>query len=93
MDTDTLLSLAEELATFPELSGPIQKGHLTLMRFTRGWKAIFRTPDFPGDRSLVGLWPEFSTAAEAIRHLVLAVPTEQQLEAALEALRFKKPKK
>lgn len=37
--TRTLFDLAEELAVAK------RDGHMTIMRFTTGWKVIFRTPD------------------------------------------------
>ena len=92
LDTDALLVLAETLARVPEISGPIQEGHLTVMRFTHHWKAVFRTPDFPADRGLVEVWQGFPTAREAVISLVLRVPTQRQLKAALDSIRFSKPR-
>jgi hypothetical protein len=93
MDTDALFVLAETLAKIPDISGPLQEGHLTVMRFTQHWKACFRTPDFPADYGLVQVLPGHPSAAAALADLVLTVPTERQLEAALDSLRFGKSRK
>ena len=90
LDTDTLLALAEALAKIPEISGPLQEGHLTVMRFTRHWKACFRTPNLPEDYELVQVLPGHPSARAALAHLVLTVPTRRQIEAALDGLRFGK---
>ena len=46
-------------------------GHLTLMRFTNGWKAVFGTPDIHGaERAEVGALATADSADDACRDLV-----------------------
>jgi hypothetical protein len=51
MDLDTLLALAEAQAVHRE------DGHLTLLRFTTGWKCMFGTPELSlvDNREISGL--------------------------------------
>lgn len=93
LDLEGLLALAEILAREPEISGPLQEGHFTLMRFTHHWKAVFRTPDFPDDYELVRVFSAHPTARDALVHLVLrgGMPTLEQVRAALDSLRFRRP--
>ncbi len=92
LDTDSLLALAEILAREPDISGPLQEGHFTLMRFTHHWKAVFRTPDFPDDYDLVRMFRSFPTAREALIDLILrGMPTLEQVRVALDSLRFRRP--
>ena len=52
-------------------------GHLTIMRFTTGWKVFLGTPDLDvgGDRELVYDIPEEMTFEEALRYALDCKPT------------------
>lgn len=47
-------------------------GHLTIMRFTTGWKSAFGTPnlDGAGGRETVDKIQKFKTLPESLQHLV-----------------------
>jgi len=65
-DLETLISLAELLAVKEA------DGHLTIMRFTHGWKAFLQTPDLDtGDgRNEVANVMAFGTLKEALIYLL-----------------------
>lgn len=68
LDLDTLVSVAEELAK------NFSDGHLTVMRFTTGWKCVLGTPCFDslrGDREIVWHLPSFATPQDALMDLIL----------------------
>jgi hypothetical protein len=65
IDTETLLERAEAVAAKE------WDGHLTIMRFTTGWKAVMGTPDiWNDDRGRIRRIPTASTMAEALRTLL-----------------------
>jgi hypothetical protein len=67
LDLGTLLSLAERYAV------DRADGHLTLIRFTTGWKCMLGTPDLDGEgRKEVSALPAFDSAREALTSLLLA---------------------
>jgi hypothetical protein len=67
MDHETLLTLAERLAA------ERHDGHLTLLRFTTGWKACLGTPDLEGGGGgdQVRRLRAFPTIKEALVALIL----------------------
>jgi hypothetical protein len=70
MDLGTLIILAEERAIVN------QGGHLTLLRFTTGWKCMFGTPDLRGGDGgeEVGRLRSFPTPREAVYDLLFGGP-------------------
>lgn len=48
-------------------------GHLTIMRFTTGWKAVLGTPDLtdPSQRDLLTTMASARSASEACLHLLI----------------------
>jgi len=65
LDLHTLMSLAEQIAV------DRSDGHLTLMRFTTGWKWVLGTPNLDGEgRSEVSALPTFGSAREALVSLI-----------------------
>lgn len=67
LNLETLIALAEMLAA------EASDGHLTLMRFTTGWKAFLKTPDLDtGDgREEVAITQMHATLNEALINLLL----------------------
>ena len=64
-DLGTLLAVAERIAVARA------DGHLTIMRFTTGWKCMLGTPSLDGDgRSEVSALPSLSSAREALMSVV-----------------------
>lgn len=67
LDLDTLMALAERIAV------ERNDGHLTLMRFTTGWKCMHGTPNLDGDgRTEVSALPAFGSAREALISFICA---------------------
>jgi hypothetical protein len=68
---ESSLELAFRLAE--EMAGEVADGHLTLMRFTTGWKAIYGTPN-DEDRDYIWSLRNNTTAAAALDDLVSRPP-------------------
>jgi hypothetical protein len=66
-DLETLIGLAERLAEEEA------DGHLTMMRFTTGWKVFLRTPDLDigGGREEVAKAQSYETLKEALVMLLV----------------------
>jgi hypothetical protein len=65
LDLDTLMALAERIATRDT------DGHLTLLRFTTGWKCMLGTPNLDGQgRKEVNTLPTFGSIREALVSLL-----------------------
>ena len=69
-DVEALVSLVETLA------GLKTDGHLTLLRFTQGWKVGLGTPDLADGQGFnqVLQLPVYPTLHEALRALVIEQP-------------------
>ncbi|OQA93941.1 MAG: hypothetical protein BWY27_00007 [Bacteroidetes bacterium ADurb.Bin234] len=67
LNLETLIALAEKVAA------EASDGHLTLMRFTTGWKAFLKTPNLDtGDgRKEVADIQMYATLKEALINLLL----------------------
>jgi hypothetical protein len=65
-DLETLVGLAERLAVEEA------DGHLSIMRFTSGWKVVLQTPDLDtgGGREEVANIQSFGTLKEALVYLL-----------------------
>lgn len=65
-DIETLVALATRIADHKT------DGHLTILRFTSGWKCGFGTPtlDSADGRREVAALPSFPTFREAMLHLI-----------------------
>jgi hypothetical protein len=50
-------------------------GHMTLLRFTTGWKVCFGTAEIPHDREWLLRQPAFGSLDDALRHLVVNRPS------------------
>lgn len=68
LDLETLIMVAERRAS------KVADGHLTIMRFTTGWKAMFHTPNLlgPSGYDEVRQLQPFPTLKEAIMNLLLS---------------------
>jgi len=65
MGLDRLLGLVVTNAVFRN------NGHLTILRFTTGWKAMFGTPDLDGGHGREDVWNRatYPTVVAALRAL------------------------
>lgn len=64
--------LAELMAAATTLAKQKADGHLTILKFTSGWKVAFSTPDLDvgAGREQVAMLPTFKTLEEALQHLL-----------------------
>jgi len=67
MDNDTLLKMAEKIALTK------YGGHLSIFRFTTGWKAMFGTPnlDIDGHKEVSSL-QSFDSLEETLENLIIS---------------------
>lgn len=70
------LEVAEGLTVLEALASRMSDGHLTLMRFTTGWKVLLGTPTLTADpksyQRVLDL-PQFETLEDAINHRIFDV--------------------
>jgi len=64
MNSDELIKQVEEVARTRT------DGHITLMKFTNGWKAFYGTPDISENRGWIQTIPTSDTAHDAIKALI-----------------------
>jgi hypothetical protein len=69
-----MMTVAERLclllADAEDLARDERDGHLTIMRFTTGWKVMLDTPDLNGNgRAEVSALPSFESLEEALQSL------------------------
>lgn len=64
--------LAELMTAVTTLVKKKADGHLTILKFTSGWKVAFSTPDLDvgAGREEVAMLPAFKTLEEALQHLL-----------------------
>ena len=65
--------LAELMAAATTLAKTKADGHLTILKFTSGWKVALSTPDLDSrgaGREQVAMLPTFKTLEEALQHLL-----------------------
>ena len=65
--------LAELMAAAATLAKTKADGHLTILKFTSGWKVALSTPDLDSrgaGREQVAMLPTFKTLEEALQHLL-----------------------
>ena len=64
--------LAELMTAATTLAKTKADGHLTILKFTGGWKVAFGTPelDVGAGREEVAMLPAFKTLEEALQHLL-----------------------
>lgn len=64
--------LAELMTAATTLAKTKADGHLTILKFTSGWKVAFSTPDLDvgAGREQVAMLPAFKTLEEALQHLL-----------------------
>jgi hypothetical protein len=67
MDLNTLFNLLEEIAEKEA------DGHITIMKFTTGWKAAFATPDLDAGegRKQIEKLKKYETLEKAIKDLII----------------------
>lgn len=65
-------SLSSLFAKAEKLASKKSDGHLTLLKFSSGWKAALYTPDFDSGegREQIQMLPSFSTKEEALKWLI-----------------------
>ncbi len=65
--------LAELMTAATTLAKKKVDGHLTILKFTSGWKVALSTPDLDSrgaGREQVAMLPTFKTLEEALQHLL-----------------------
>ncbi|MCL5770695.1 MAG: hypothetical protein M1479_00255 [Actinobacteria bacterium] len=67
IDLNTLFDILEEMAKKET------DGHITIMKFTTGWKAAFSTPDLDSGsgREQISKLKKYNTLEEAIKDLLI----------------------
>lgn len=67
VDLNTLFKILEEMAKKEA------NGHITIMKFTTGWKVAFSTPDLDSDRGReqISKFKKHATLEEAIKDLLI----------------------
>ena len=67
LDLNTLIQIVEELAKNEA------DGHVSMLKFTTGWKVFFGTPnlDIGEEREQVAKLQAFETLSQALEHLII----------------------
>ena len=67
LDLNTLIQIVEELAKNEA------DGHVSMLKFTTGWKVFFGTPnlDIGEEREQVAKLQAFETFSQALEHLII----------------------
>ena len=67
LDLNTLIQIVEELAKNEA------DGHVSMLKFTTGWKVFFGTPnlDIGEEREQVAKLQTFETLSQALEHLII----------------------
>jgi len=67
LDLNTLFDILEEMAKKEA------DGHITILRFTTGWKVAFSTPDFNSSNGMeqISKLKNYETIREAIKDLLI----------------------
>ncbi len=77
-----LIKAVEDISKEKRVTGPCDNGHLTIMRFTTCWKAMFGTPNLDsGDgRAEVRDLEKFPTIEEALINLLIDELEAREIE-------------
>ena len=67
LDLNTMVHIVEEMAKQQT------DGHISILKFTTGWKAFFGTTnlDIGGDRERIARMPAFETLEGALQNLII----------------------